>query len=68
MPIVVRKKDKKKKLPDAPTMPVRAKAIRQKKSFAADTTMNPANYKYGGGTMKMDPQYKSAGGMVFKGR
>jgi len=28
-----------------------------------------ANYSYGGGSvMKMDPQYKSAGGTVFKGR
>jgi len=34
----------------------------------ANNKKKKPTYKYGGGTMKMDPEYKSAGGMIYKGR
>ena len=64
--------EKKKKKPKAPIMPQEIKNMRKGKgkSFMSDYTEKPpkAMYEYGGGKMKMDPQYKSAGGTVFKGR
>ena len=66
----------KKKNPEAPIMPQEIKNMRKGKgkSFMSDYTEKPPQSAYkkmgysGGGKMKMDPQYKSAGSTIFKGR
>jgi len=63
--------EKKKKNPKAPIMP---SEVKKKRNASAERTERPPESAYkamgysGGGKMKMDPQYKSAGGTVFKGR
>ena len=66
MPIRVKKKN-----PEAPIMP---SEVRKKRNASVERTERPPQSAYkamgysGGGKMKMDPQYKSAGGTIFKGR
>lgn len=43
-------------------------SYRGKQNQSKNKTKKKPTYQYGGGTMKMDPEYKSAGGMIYKGR
>ena len=68
MPISIREKKKK---PEAPVMP---SEVKKKRNASRERTQRPPQSAYkamgysGGAKIKIDPQYKSAGGTIFTGR